>query len=387
MRKNVLAGVSVCLGLLAPLCAGEIILRFLPVNEGLRAQAVNAQQPVFHFQPNRTSQFSEHWNFDIVNQVLTNNYGFVNDFDYDPDARTPLLAIVGDSYIEAAMVPFKETLQGTLAAKVGARGRVYSFAASGAPLSQYLVWAEFARTEFRPNGLLVNIVGNDFDESWLGHGGKPCFRKPGFHLFHKSHDGSVRLVREDYTPSLAHRLTRDSALAMYLLANLKLYAWYKQVRWSDFLPNVSQGYVAEVLAQSAGLQVKKTEWAADVFLEELPARSGLDPSRILFTIDGFRPQMYSPEQLPAVSNSGWAEIRRYFIEKASEAGYEVIDLHPVFMERYSRDHRRFEFPTDAHWNGEGHTVVADAVMSSRVFGEVFRLPLRDSMRDGAAGRL
>ena len=46
--------------------------------------------------------------------------------------------------------PHAETLQGRLAADVEGRGRVYSFAASGAPLSQYLVWAEYAREHYAP---------------------------------------------------------------------------------------------------------------------------------------------------------------------------------------------------------------------------------------------
>jgi hypothetical protein len=40
----------------------------------------------------------------------------VNDQVCDSTATTPLLAVIGDSYVEALMVAYRETLQGRLAA-------------------------------------------------------------------------------------------------------------------------------------------------------------------------------------------------------------------------------------------------------------------------------
>ena len=44
---------------------------------------------------------------------------------------------------------------------------VYSFGFSGAPLSQYLKWAEYSINVFNSKHLVFNIVENDFDESHL----------------------------------------------------------------------------------------------------------------------------------------------------------------------------------------------------------------------------
>jgi hypothetical protein len=43
--------------------------------------------------------------------------------------------------------------------------RVYSFGASGALLSQYLIWARHAVHEYGARAVIINVVGNDFDES------------------------------------------------------------------------------------------------------------------------------------------------------------------------------------------------------------------------------
>ena len=67
----------------------EIGLRFFPVNEGLRAQAVNNDNPIFRFEPNRNSLFSKNWNFDISNKVSINNAGFVNNNDYYENLQSP----------------------------------------------------------------------------------------------------------------------------------------------------------------------------------------------------------------------------------------------------------------------------------------------------------
>ena len=97
---------------------------------------------------------SKGWNFSIVNRVHINNAGFVNDRDYEAGETTPLLAVIGDSYVHAPMVSYPDTLHGRLSAAIEGRGRVYSFAASGAPLSQYLVWARHASDIYRPDAMV-----------------------------------------------------------------------------------------------------------------------------------------------------------------------------------------------------------------------------------------
>ena len=85
----------------------------------------------------------------MLNHRRVNNAGWVNDQDYEHQDVTPLLAIIGDSYIEAMMVPYEQTVYGRLANTLEGRLRVYSFGASGAPLSQYLIWARHAVEHYR----------------------------------------------------------------------------------------------------------------------------------------------------------------------------------------------------------------------------------------------
>lgn len=103
VRRFGLVIASIGFGLLAPLLLLEIVLRFLPVDRGLRSVPVDDSNPIHRFTPNRTSTFSRSWNFTQANIVRSNNCGFINNQDYESAATTPLLAIVGDSYVEAVM--------------------------------------------------------------------------------------------------------------------------------------------------------------------------------------------------------------------------------------------------------------------------------------------
>src|SRR6478672_132714 len=144
-RKSFLfAAITIMVSLFGCAVVAELVLRFLPVQTGLRLLAVNDQTPVARFTPNRTFVFSRGWRLAMVNRGRVNNVGFVNNQDYDSTLNTPLLAVVGDSYVEALMVPYDSTLQGRLAHAVAGRARVYSFGASGAAMSQYLAWADYA---------------------------------------------------------------------------------------------------------------------------------------------------------------------------------------------------------------------------------------------------
>jgi len=357
------------IGVLACLIVAEIVLHFLPVPSGLKTPTVDAHNPVLRYAPNRRYTMSIGWNFAVVNRGRVNNYGFINDQDYDSTLHTPLLAVVGDSYVEALMVPYHATLQGRLARLVGAEGRVYSFGFSGGALTQYLAEAEFVKGIFRPSGLVVVIVGNDFDQS--------LEKNIGYHYFEKDSHG-LRLARMDYH---AHRFPWIwwSAVFRYLTLNVRL-----RQRIAIFAARFGKAtdgsrWVGNTAAAADSQRLAASRQVVDEFLAELPSRSGLPPSRILLVVDGMRPDLYSAEGLRAAAGSYFDLMRRYLIGEAARGGFELIDMQPRFIERYRRDSLRFEYPIDVHWSGVGHEAAAEAVATSHVFRRTF--PRREFLGD------
>jgi len=91
--------------------------------------------------------------------------------DYARD-RTPgvmRIAVIGDSYVEAFQVAYDASMAEKLGGELTAAGRraeVYRFGISGAPLSQYVHIAEREVIQYRPDWIVVNVVDNDFDESY-----------------------------------------------------------------------------------------------------------------------------------------------------------------------------------------------------------------------------
>lgn len=363
-KKIIFSLLAIGIGLAFPLLCIEIILHFLPVSEGIGATDVNAETPVFHFEPGAVKQYSKDWNFSLNNRVRTNNYGFVNDQDYSAQLQTPLLAVIGDSYVEASMVPYSKTIHGRLQQMAG-DGRVYSFAASGAPLSQYLIWAQYARDEFKPDAYLFMIVANDFDESLAEYK-----QSPGFHYYFKENE-KYQLKRVDLvrTKSLKKRVLvtffRNCRLARYFSYNLQAVPRLKMVFTKR------QEYVGNVSAQVTEKRLFDSKTAVDLFFDDLPKYTGVDSSKILFVIDGVRPAIYDDEALKASQDSFWAKMREFFIDRAQEFGSPVIDMQPIFIQDFKVKQKRFEFVNDGHWNELAHQMAADAASKEELFQSLF----------------
>ncbi|MCB9253519.1 MAG: hypothetical protein H6617_02430 [Bdellovibrionaceae bacterium] len=348
----------------------EIALQFLPVHDSMQALAVNAQSPVARYQPDRDFTYSLGADFAIVNRGHVNNAGFVNNQDYDSKLRTPLVAIVGDSYVEALMVPYKQTLQGTLARAVGKEGRVYSFAMSGAPLSQYLVYADAARKDYKPNAMIFVIVGNDFDESL------PKYREGNGKRFHyfKEEGGELNLSREDYEPSSLRQWLRKSALLRYLYINVHAPEVLSKLRtlWSNkATAKAESNFVGNTSAEVDPERLRLSEGVVDKFFEMLPEKSGLDPNHIVFVLDGMRPELYSLDSYRSAHQSYFGQMRSYFMLNAQKRGYEIVDLHSYFAAKHKRTGAKFEFDRDAHWNAKGHQTAAEAVLQTSLWSHLF----------------
>ena len=356
---------AVALGVLAPLVAGELALRLIPFSfDGGMVMPVNEEQPIARREPDREFTWSRDWNFSIVNTVRINNAGFHSDVDYAADAPGPLLAVVGDSFVEAFHVPYRRSCAGRLATLLEPAARVYAFAQSGAGLSQYLAWARHARDAYRPSGLVFVVIENDSHESVAEFGGRT-----GRYKF-VDRGGGLSLERIDFAPTLAHRLGRRSALVRYLMHNLWLPYRLAQVRiWlSGGRPHRPEYHYREERA------VPASKRAVDAFFDLLPEYSGLGRERIVFVVDGMRPALYDDETLKAARGSDHDVLRRYFLANAARRGYETLDLQPRFIAHYRKHRQRFEWPQDFHWNALGHERCFDAVRSSKLLSEAFPRP-------------
>lgn len=343
----------------------EVGFRFLPVNTGLGTQEVNARNPIFRAKPNLDYTYSKSWDFKLTTKGRVNTQGFINQQDYTTKSEVPLLAVIGDSYVEALMVLPEEKLQARLAAKVKGAGRIYSFAFSGAPLSQYLIWAQHTRDMYKPDAALFVIVGNDFDESLMKYKSGPGFH----HLIKKNND--FVLKRVDYAPGLIRLLVRKSALLRYLVLHLHIQRLPGKIK-SLFTPNSNDmQYVNNVEVTVSNERLSDSIDAIDYFLKNVNVYSGLPNHKIMFVVDGIRQQIYSPND--KLSKSYAALMFEYFINQAQIKGFNVVNLHDVFTKNYKGNQKKFESVYDSHWDGYGHKVASEEVQKSDFFIQLFPL--------------
>jgi hypothetical protein len=355
-RELMLNALTAVVAVLVCLLGAEVALRFLPVASSMHTLAVTPQNPVFRFTPNRDFVYSREWDFVLANRGHVNNAGFVNDQDYLKDSPLPLLGVVGDSMIEAAMVPYADTLQGRLAKAVEGKARVYSFAAAGAPLSQYLIWARHAVQDYGAQALVINVVGNDFDESHVAYA-----TYPGFWHYVPDANQQLRLTLFEYRPSFRGQIVVSSALGRYLIFNLQAgAAWNSLKQFLSSRTAAEPRYAGNTAADAGAERLSRSFATLDAFFRDLPGYAGLPPSRILFVVDGLR----YPEVAAASAGSYFDRMRKAFLEKAAALGYATLDLDPHFFAHHRRTGERIEFVRDAHWSSIGHGIAFDAVTAS-----------------------
>ncbi len=399
VKKILFYCLAVGIGFTATLTVLEAVLRFFPVRQAMTSLPVNADHPIFRFAPNTDFLWSRDWNFSTKVMKHSNNYGFLNDQNYVQESAHPLLAVIGDSYVEAAHVKNEQAHHGLLSRAVAGEGRVYSFGSSGSALAQYLAYAGFAKKEFHPSSMAFVVVGNDFDESLLKYK-----RQPGHHYFKETSNNSkfpvpatrapfktkggsrpetifrnsladgpdgLVLTRIDHRYNFFKEMLKSSALVRYVYFNCG-FRMSAITRVFMTVENDTLKYVGNTSSEAEPERLVDSKRAVTAFLDQLPERAGLSARDILLVVDGMRPHLYSEEGLANARGSYFDRMRRYFMHEARTLGYEVVDMQPRFRSAYQKEGVRFEFPTDGHWNALGHQQVADEIVLSSVFKRTFR---------------
>ncbi len=127
-------------------------------------------------------------------------------------------------------------------------------------------------------------------------------------------------------------------------------------------------FLADVPRQADPQKMAESLVRELAFLDRLPAFAGLTPDRILFVVAPLDPH---GDATSSGAGSYFDVNRSRFLANVTRRGYEAIDLQPIFADDYLANAKRFDFPTDGHWNSRAHALIAEAVIRSRTFAGVF----------------
>ena len=337
----------------------EVVFRVLPTSDSLRVKPVNMSNPYLRYEGNRNVTKQIGFDFTHVNVKRINNYGFTSkrDFKTNELGGKKVVAVIGDSYVEALQVSDASTFHAKLDSSFN-NIDVYALGVSGSPLSQYIAYKNYLKNTFSPDLYVFLIIENDFHSSLFDAG-----RGPGYHYFKESGD----LVRVDYLPSKIKQLARKSAFLRYLHLDLKL-----TVQLGRFFQ--LQSNTNNQLQSNANNEKLKRDKineaggkkAVDWFLEDIRDLAAEKP--VIIVLDGDRRSIYAGEK-KRDSNVMSNRHYQYLFEKAqSIPSLSVIDLHPVFQSDWAQSNKEFNFKYDYHWNERGHAVAADALTT--LIGEI-----------------
>jgi len=329
----------------------EGALRLLPVLSGTYAAEPRAAWPVHTMIPNTGYTYSTGWNLQNIHRGRINNYGYVAPFDYMRSKGTAAgtVAVFGDSYIEAVMNTFGDTLQGALNDYLKTPRTVLNFGSAGAEMPDYLGTAPLVRRDFSPQWAVIVITLGDFTRGFSAG--------PGYFKWQPDHSPPVKLVPEIRRSALSKWL-RTLALIRYARGNLSLQPdQLIRLRRGADIANAAGPCHPEVLS-------KADEALLAQFAQALPPALGLSPDHVILVFDSDRKAIYAgktrDEARQCLGRPALANDRLQVL--AAQAGMHVIDSYDVFKRYFDQGHGPLDrSPIDAHWNAAAHRLMAREV--------------------------
>ena len=338
--RRTVAGVA--LGLLGFVLGCELIFRVLPVSTATKTN-YDIDPALLTYPPHHTWRMSTGWDLRNTQLLRSNNVGFVADIDFvaDPEA----VALVGDSYIEASMLPAADRPAAQLQTLMGSAHRVYAMGAPGSSLLDYAERIRFAHQRFGVRHFIVLMEAGDVRQALCGSG--------NIH--------SACLDRRTLTPGVERRLDasvlkrvlRESAFAQYVTGQLKLDAG--RLLRDAFTRPATSG--AEPAARDLG---SATRVDAPVFVDVVTrtfferVAPYIDGGRLTIVVDGQRgPAGRRDEALESE--------RTRFIVLAQARGVRVVDAETVYAKHFAVSPLSLDVgPYDAHLNELGVRLVMSA---------------------------
>lgn len=325
---------------LALVVAAELVLRALPIAQGVHYRDPASAAASARMEPNRPYVWSIGWDLRNVVRGRSNSLGFLSPREYAADR--PAIALFGDSFAEAQMLEYRDSLAGRLEARFDGRLQVFNFGLSGASLPHYLGMARELGSSFRFESAVIVVTPGDYAEGFE--------EQPGYYKWGEP----ITLVPAVNTDPVRQQLRR-LALMRYVRANLKF----------------SPSQLLAIPAQAAACVPPKLETAHRErlarYVDELPKALRLPSEKVVLVFHRHIREIYgrvdrnAHEQAascPSLDDLALAELRRL----ASARGMGVVDASTA-LENHYRVHRRslaFE-PVDSHWNGLATGVIAGSI--------------------------
>ena len=330
----------------------EIFFWILPTAELFEKENINNNQPILKYKPNQNVSFSLGADFYQVVKKNTNNHGFVNSEHYVKNSK-PYLALIGDSIVEAMHIDFDDSISGILKKNIGKDA--YSFAVSGASLSQYIAYAKYVEQTYNPQKYIFVIIENDFDQSICSiketlpasyYEGQFCYDK----------DWNLKL-NEFKGYSLINFIARKSNFIRYTVLNAGINPRTIFSNRKDMQGIENDKIDSAIHLESLSYKV------IDLFLNDIYLITKGKP--VYLILDADRNQIYKNTNKDSYFN----KMRDYIKNSKGYENFKIVDLEMSFEKNFRDTGIKPEFKTDSHWNELGHMIASQAFLDEYLEGK------------------
>ncbi len=321
----------------------EALLRVLPTST-YSDTGYYIDPLIISYRPHHQFRSSWGWDFSEAVSHRANNLGFLSARDFVPDGAA--LALIGDSFVDASMLPEAERVAAHLEQELDGRP-VYAMGGPGSSLLDYGERLRYASEHLGIRDFVVVLERFDLRQAYCGSGNihGPCIERA---------TGEV-ITSLRPPPPKAQRYLRHSALLQYLLGHLRFDPLQRlRTAWAA----LSFG-AAPPRSPPREFSTDELERALLTFFERIaPYRQG----RLVMVFDCDRGALTRGE---TGSDAG----RDMAMRVAREHGALVVDLAPSFRDYLARSGRHLEVsPVDKHWNRAATRVVAHDIAATLSHG-------------------
>jgi len=267
------------------------------------------------------------------------------------------VAMIGDSYIAAFQLDHKNSVAEKLEAKLGENAEVYRFGIDGAPLSQYLQMLRKEVLKYNPDMVVVNVVHNDFNESYSFVSG--VFRSSFLKYEIENEQVSKEIQPQEYVSPWYSWIREKSATWKYL-------AYRQQV---DFgvLRDLILGddddveYRGNIDVSSMERDAKNNFIITDYTIKKMKELCDEKGIELVILMDADDQRIYEIAETGKSSNDAIFKLGQIAEKAAQKNGVRFVGLRETLSKDYEKNHKKFSYINDGHWNEYAHNIVSEVL--------------------------
>jgi hypothetical protein len=332
------------LGAFAAITAAEVVLRALPVSTATNT-GYYLTPNILNYPPHHQWTVATGWDLRDVQQMRSNNMGFAAEHDFV--AGSDAVGLVGDSYVEASMLPLADRPAAQLERALDGR-LVYAMGGPGTALLDYAERIQWAYQTLGLRTFVVMMQAEDASQTLCGSG--------NIHALCLLPDTLEPAILRQPSSGWVKGVLRHSSLAQYLNSQLK----FKPSRLTS--PDFWRAGVSEkkkssteasVVTPPQALAPKKMrtiDASVDSFFKQVDVLEGV---HLIFVIDMNRDNLEHGINQP--------DEAYHFAMRLRERGQTVVQGEPLYRKHQRQSPLRLSVgPHDGHLNKIGVALLMDA---------------------------